>query len=219
MLAVANKVNAVNQVKYQGMSMNTKDKILQAARKEFVKRGFQNASMRNIASEVGISAAALYKHYENKEMLFEAVVEPAVKAWDDFAVSETERQTDNAWKNGLEAMWNNNEQTKNMVDLVYGDFELQKLLFCSSEGTKYSDFMHVLVMKVQDATLSFTSELRKRGAKINDFDHKEMHMLLSSQYSILLEMVRHNYTYEEAKRHTDTISEFFKVGWRYFLGF
>ena len=219
MLAVANKVNTVNLIKYQGMSMNTKEKILQAARKEFVKSGFQNASMRNIASEVGISAAALYRHYENKEMLFEAVVEPAVKAWDDFAVSETERQTGNARENGLEAMWNNNEQTRNMVDLVYGDFELQKLLFCSSEGTRYSGFLHEIVMKVQNATLSFTDELRRQGVKVNNFDHKEMHMLLSSQYSILLEMVRHNYTYEEAKRHTDTISEFFKVGWRYFLGF
>lgn len=219
MLAVTNQVNAVNLAKYQGMSMNTKEKILQAARKEFVNRGFQNASMRNIASEVGISAAALYKHYENKEMLFEAVVEPAVKAWDDFAVSETERQTGNARENGLEAMWNNNEQTRNMVDLVYGDFELQKLLFCASEGTKYAGFLHEIVMKVQNATLNFTDELRKQGIKVNDIDQKEMHMLLSSQYSILLEMVRHNYTYEEAKKHTDTISEFYKVGWRYFLGF
>lgn len=61
--------------------------------------------------------------------------------------------------------------------------------------------VNLIVMKVQNATLSFTGELRKQGIKVNDFDHREMHMLLSSQYSILLEMVRHNYTYEEAKTY------------------
>ena len=192
--------------------MDTKEKILQAARKEFIKKGFREASMRNIASAVGISATALYRHYSCKEEIFEAVVSPAVRAWEKFADTESSRETETAREKGLDAMWNDNSQTRHMVDLIYGDIDTQRLLFCSSEGTKYADFLSRIVDVVQERTLEFVGELKKNGIAVKDFDPKEMHLILSTQYSILLEIVREEYTYEEALSHVATISEFFTQG-------
>ena len=62
------------------------EKILAAARKEFMQYGFKDASMRRIGEEAGLTAAALYRHFAGKEALFGAVVEPAVHdiyAWID----------------------------------------------------------------------------------------------------------------------------------------
>ena len=47
--------------------MDTKSEILTIAKSEFMEMGFQEASMRTIASKVGITATALYRHYANKE--------------------------------------------------------------------------------------------------------------------------------------------------------
>ncbi len=197
----------------------TKKLILQVAKDEFMEKGFQDASMRKIAGAVGITATALYRHYASKEDIFDAVVEPAVSAWEELCISEEKRQTDTARTDGIEAMWGDKEQAGLIVDLIYKNFDAQKLLFFKSKGTKYENYLHVIVTKVQTATLDFMKEIEKKGVKINHVDEKEMHLLLSAQYSALFEMVDHDFSYEEALHYADTLASFFKEGWRKFLGF
>lgn len=58
----------------------TRQKILDAARGLFVQKGFQNVSMRQIATVLGYSHGAIYYHFKNKAELFFALVS------DDFAL-------------------------------------------------------------------------------------------------------------------------------------
>ena len=46
--------------------MNTKELILEEALKQFSQKGFDGTSMSDIAGPLGISKAALYKHFESK---------------------------------------------------------------------------------------------------------------------------------------------------------
>ena len=48
--------------------------ILDAAEKMFFSRGYDNVSMDDIASEIGLNKATLYIYFKNKEALFFAVV-------------------------------------------------------------------------------------------------------------------------------------------------
>lgn len=48
----------------------TKEKILKVARELFSELGYKGASVRKIASKVGIRESALYNHYVNKEEIF-----------------------------------------------------------------------------------------------------------------------------------------------------
>ncbi|MGF7118858.1 TetR/AcrR family transcriptional regulator [Methanobacterium oryzae] len=48
--------------------------IINAAEKLFFSKGFDNVSMRDIASEVDLSKATLYLYFQNKESLFFAIV-------------------------------------------------------------------------------------------------------------------------------------------------
>ena len=43
------------------------ERIVAAAKDEFLTYGFENASMRRIAANAGITASGLYKHFPNKE--------------------------------------------------------------------------------------------------------------------------------------------------------
>lgn len=196
-----------------------KERILEVARTEFINKGFSEASMRNIASEIGITATALYRHYSNKEEIFEAVVAPAVNDWERLCDSETRRQTSIGKNDGLEAMWGNDAQSVIIVDMIYKRFDEQKLLFFGSKGTKYEDYLHQIVTRVQKETLKFMDELKESGISVNKVDEKTMHLLLSAQYTAMLEMVRHDYTYDEALKYTETVNRFYSEGWRQFLGF
>lgn len=199
--------------------MDTKAEIINVAKAEFMEKGFQETSMRTIAGKVGITATALYRHYKNKEEIFDTIVEPAVSAWEVMCRSEEIRQTGTAREQGLETMWKDNDQARFIVDMIYKYFDAQKLLFCRSKGTKYENYLHVIVSKIQTATLNFMKELENGGIHINQVDEKEMHLLLSAQYSAMLEMIEHDFSYDEAIHYADTLATFFKEGWRKYLGF
>ena len=53
----------------------TQQKILEAAKQEFLEKGFQGASLRNIVKTAGVTTGAFYGYYSNKEALFAALVE------------------------------------------------------------------------------------------------------------------------------------------------
>ncbi len=115
--------------------------------------------------------------------------------------------------------WEDDVQIRTMVDIIYAHFDEHKLLFFGSKGTKYEDFLHDIVVKVQTYTLNFMQELKEKGVPVNDVDEKDMHLLLSAQYTATLEMVKHDFPYEEALRYAGTVEYFFREGWRKYLGF
>jgi len=53
----------------------TRSALVQAARQVFANRGFEGASLDEIAETAGYTRGAIYKHFTNKEDLFFAVVE------------------------------------------------------------------------------------------------------------------------------------------------
>ena len=56
----------------------THERIIPAAMKIFLEKGFEKATMREIAEEAGITAAGLYRHFVDKEAMFAALVEPVL---------------------------------------------------------------------------------------------------------------------------------------------
>jgi len=55
--------------------MNTKERILQEALTLFSERGYSDVYVADIADAVGIKAPSLYKHYKNKQEIFDSCVE------------------------------------------------------------------------------------------------------------------------------------------------
>jgi len=54
---------------------NSKDQILEAAMKVFVKNGFAQTRMEDIAEVSGLSKGAIYHHYDSKKDLFLALID------------------------------------------------------------------------------------------------------------------------------------------------
>jgi AcrR family transcriptional regulator len=65
--------------------ITTKEKIFNAAVKLYSERGFAEVTMRHIAEEVGINAAAIYRYYPSKEALLHFLYEFYSAHWDSVA--------------------------------------------------------------------------------------------------------------------------------------
>ena len=55
--------------------MDTKHRIIEEALTLFSEKGYANVFVADIAERVGIKAPSLYKHYKNKQAIFDAIIE------------------------------------------------------------------------------------------------------------------------------------------------
>ena len=56
------------------MGNTTKEKILDAALVSFVENGYKGTNLRDFAAGMGLSKSALYRHYESKEAIWNALL-------------------------------------------------------------------------------------------------------------------------------------------------
>lgn len=62
----------------QYLKEDLREKIVHSAREEFIKKGYDRASMRSIARKSGMTAGNLYRYFKNKEELYSFFVEPII---------------------------------------------------------------------------------------------------------------------------------------------
>jgi len=67
--------------------MDTKSRILAAARAAFERHGLDGLSLRDIAKKAGITAMAIYRHFDSKQALIDALVLDALDEWSERARS------------------------------------------------------------------------------------------------------------------------------------
>jgi AcrR family transcriptional regulator len=60
----------------QYLKEDIKNNIISAATQEFYQKGYHDASMRTIAANAGVAIGNVYRYFQNKDELFNFVVEP-----------------------------------------------------------------------------------------------------------------------------------------------
>ena len=74
--------------------MDTKHRILDEALTLFSEKGFANVFVNDIAERVGIKAPSLYKHYKNKQAIFDAIIDEMNHRFDEQAQALSINGTD-----------------------------------------------------------------------------------------------------------------------------
>nr|WP_283243624.1 TetR/AcrR family transcriptional regulator [Feifania hominis] len=192
---------------------------MDAGRREFLKRGFREASLRTIVKQAGVTTGAFYGYYSSKEALFDALVGEQAEtflarfnsAQNEFAELPPEQQPGNMGEiSGECMMW--------MVDYLYEHYDAFKLLLCCAQGTEYENFVHTLVEIETEATNRFLRVLGQLGHKTQPIDGQLEHILVSGFFSGFFEIVVHDMPREKAIGYTRALREFYTAGWRSIMG-
>jgi len=120
-------------------------RIMESAKKEFLAHGFENASLKTICEDAGVTTGALYKRFKGKEELFCAVVADTIKALNDFVEMRSSAQVCDLTDDTLINAWEMNESMLPWFDYLYRYHDGFVLLISCAAGTRYSNFQHDFV--------------------------------------------------------------------------
>lgn len=196
----------------------TLEKIIPCAKKEFLDKGFERASMRTIAANADISAAGLYRHFESKEAMFEALVLPTVKGIKELLVSirgAFSELTGDRQKKIVNDY--SNDKFPLLIEYIYDHFDAFKLLTTCAAGTPYAEFIHDLVEIDVEYNLKFIQATGKDALTSGRCTPELMHILSSAFYSGIFEVVIHDMTRKDADNHIERLRSFFAAGWNTIL--
>ena len=194
------------------------ERIIEAARKEFMEYGFNDASLRKIAAEAGIQVGGLYKHFGSKEDMFASLVDPAIKGLMKFFDGIENDYYQEIGKVAEESMWEDQMETVRFMTYIYDHFYEFKLIVCRSQGTKYENFTHDIAKLEEEVTIKYMNELRKSGIAVNDVDEKEFHLLVTASIEAILQAVIHDFTRDEAMQYAHTLEKFYLPAWKALFG-
>jgi len=188
-------------------------RIIEAAKREFMEYGFQDASMRRIAGEAGIQVGGLYKHFASKEEMFASLVDPMIEELMRLYHIEEENEFEAIGASEIKEIWKNREETIQTMTYIYDHLDEFKLLICRSQGTQYENFVHEFALLEEKTTMRYMQELKAKGIQIKDVDPKEFHLLVTANIEAILQTVVHGFTREEALHYAKTLDRFFTSAW------
>ncbi|HBC98255.1 MAG TPA: TetR/AcrR family transcriptional regulator [Lachnoclostridium sp.] len=189
------------------------EKVYECAKKEFLNKGFKDASLRNIAQEAGTSTGSIYTRFHNKEGLFHAMVYPVVeelKEWflrmqESFHQLDADYQKENMfYYSGTEA--------ERLVSYIYDHYDVFKLLLECSEGTEFSDFLNQLVEIEMEYTVKYMEATKDDALKNERITTEFLHIVTSAYFSGIFEMVRHDMKREDGMLYAKQLREFYYAG-------
>ena len=198
---------------------STLDRIHAAARDEFLAKGYQAASLRNIGKTAGVTTGAFYGYYDSKEALFAALVDEPYRH-----VLETYRTA----VFGFEALRPEEQVTqmgqvgKTCMQELLGYMDARRpvfrLILQGAEGTPYAGLIDELVAMEVAATKRYCEVLRSLGSAVPQIDPRLEHMLVTGMMNAYCEVILHDMPLADAQRYVEELGDFYTAGWLKIMG-
>lgn len=189
-----------------------RDRLYLAAKKEFFKKGFQEASLRNIAKEAKVSLANVYSYHPNKDALFCAVVSELK--------SDLDQLTQN-FKNyrpietSLDPLELELQRAKTAAGYIFKRTEDFHLLFNQSTGSSLENYSEELVDGYVTNCKNFLKFLRENGHPVVNVPTDFFFATVARMFvSALKEVVRNQNSKASIQKYADELTRYNSYGFR-----
>lgn len=194
--------------------LNTRAKILRAAKQEFFTNGFADTNVRAIAEKAGVTTGALYNLFDNKDGIFEALVSGV---FDEFLAIVTHHDVFGAENFGMKTsdlsaiIELSQYRFLKMVDFFYDNWDAMKLIVCCSKGSSYEHIFDKAIDVTERETLRL---LKLDGIKMSRRIRFFIHVMVTSHFENLKEIFYHNLKKSEAVEYILDFNIYHCAGWK-----
>ena len=192
-------------------------RLLSAARKVFLSKGYELASLSEICAAAGVTTGALYKRYEGKEALFSALVEDTIGDMERY-VGAIEALDLSAYTDEMlyDGFFMRPENNLGWLRYLYERREGFTLLIKCAAGSRYANFHHEWAERMNRLDYKFYREACARGMTTKVLSKEELRVFTSAIWALFYEPFIHGFSWEQLERHATLIYQF--INWHDLLG-
>ena len=184
-------------------------RLLSAAKNEFLKKGFEKASLTDICKAAGVTTGALYKRYSGKEDLFSALVSDTVQDMTEYLSELAKVDLTSLTDRELYDLFAlTPEMNREWLRFLYDRRDVFTLLIRCASGTRYENFRQDWTEKMNALDVKQYREARRRGLAARDLTEEELHVLTYAVWALYYEPFFLDFTWDQMERHAETIHLF-----------
>lgn len=192
---------------------DTRELLLQSAKKEFLERGYTKASLRTICRNAGVTTGALYFFFQNKEDLLKSLVTPPLEGLMEIISEhmsyelETGAEFVSADENSADIA-----AAKEIVRFMYGYYDEFLILLTKSQGSEYED----IADKFADMAEEHYKKLVNIAAKTRGVKKPSrymLHWMSHLQVNAFVHLLIHEPNEKKALKEIEQIVVFLVHGW------
>ena len=197
----------------------TKQKLLESAKKEFLEKGFTGASLRTIAANAGVTTGAMYRHFKDKDAFFCALVDDVIDYVTQMVMlanTDNHQLFDNvSIKNHMSF---ENESAKSLINYMYDNFDAFTLLLTKSAGSTHEFFRDEICDLYTKNFDIICKWMYKQKIATKKIPQMTVHTIASTVINAYCEIVLHKLDKKEALAYIESIVEFTNYGCMRMMG-
>lgn len=194
------------------------EKLVECAKTEFLEKGFDGASLRNVAKNAETSTSSIYIRFGDKDGLLLYITKPVTDGF--IGIYKAVQQDFSELPSDVQSETVNEYSTNGMfklIDYIYDNFDVFRILLDSSCDKFFRVFEHELIDIELDYTLKFMEAVGCRSLDEKKVTPDFLHIVISCFFNGFFEPVRHSMTKDEAYRYIGMLSQYHRAGFGTFL--
>lgn len=192
----------------------TREKLLKSAKKEFLEKGFMQASLRNICKNAGVTTGALYFFFKDKEDLFANLVQEPLRQLYQLMNSHYEQESDMS-STELHTMKDFGEDigvAKHVVHFMYQYYDEFQLILTKSQGSCFEKCIDYFV-DVSEKHYHIMADKVAEYMGTKKLDDYMIHWVAHMQIDAFVHLLTHEDSEDEAVKQIENIVYYIMSGW------
>ena len=196
----------------------TKKKLIECAKAEFMEKGYMKASLRNICKAAGVTTGAMYFFFKDKEELFESVAGGPLLALENAIKSHFSMEDKLEGK--VESfsprdMQDDYRAALDILSVLYRYKDEYLLVMGRASGSKYENIVDRFVSYVYEHYLEMYCRMKGYATKsrLTNEDKFIVHWMSHDQIDIFIHLLTHCASEKEAAKQMKNMFNYMVGGW------
>ncbi len=201
-----------------GHDNETREKLIESAKAEFMKKSYNKASLRSICANAGVTTGALYFFFEDKADLFRAIVGKPVEGL--FEIMQAHFDEDEDIVAGAdpdaeidEYIDDHSEMAQFLIHHIYSNYDAAVLVLTKSQGSEYENIVDRIVNITENKSVEIMDKIARKTGKKKKINRYMLHLVIHIVVDSFVQLITHEPDEEKALANIKKVFKMTTQNW------
>ena len=200
------------------MSINneSRERLIECAKKEFLEKGFAKASLRNICAEAGLTTGAVYFLFKDKNGLLGAIVDEPLQRIQEMTLYHFSAEQKEDFSTYQQSDGDHDQFAKELIDVMYDNYDAMRILLDKSQGSAYESIVDRFIETTDKYYIVLAQNYADSvtGKRVNQY---MLHWFSHIQIQAFVHLLTHESDRQKALQSIRTVIDFLVKGWMMYI--